>query len=105
MSCLLQATIFLIELLHSEKQARGKKIVHVCLCLCVRCVCKCTHESNNYVCPSVHMCASASGRESGCQRESTRENKGLKELSRVRQTHKVSVNRSLLREGHLCIVC
>lgn len=70
------------------------------------CVCVNVNASNNYGCQSTHMCdiLCLSGRElkSG---ESTRENTGLKERSGVRQMHKVNVNRSLLREGHLCIVC
>lgn len=97
----------------------GKRLCCAVVCMCMQgnafehasmfvwiCVC-CVNVNvaRTVMCAHVGDCLCISGRESGCQRVTTRENKGLKERSRVRQTHKVSVNRSLLREGHLCIVC
>lgn len=80
--------------------------IYLCDNLCICCASKCMHESNKYVCLSKSTYAIVlNGRGSECWRENMSENKGLKEHFRVRQMHKVSVNRSLLRKGHLCIVC
>ncbi len=85
--------------------------MRVCLCECVPVVhvnacMKATTVLVFFKCTQVVDCLGKVGlREWVLQGECMRDNKGLKERLRVRQMHKVSANRSVLREGHLCIVC